>query len=129
MRTDWQTHTDSRMDRQTWQRQYTLLEILQRRLVKVEVSSPQNVSSRVRFWQTNYAVIKYDINTSLLRDACCSEIVADDCHSNNLLSFSGAFAKLRKATISIVMSARQSAYLFVRMDQLGFYLRKFYEIL
>jgi hypothetical protein len=129
MRTDGQTHTDSGMDRQTWQGQYTLLEILQRRLVKVQVSWPQNLSSRVRFWKTNYAVIKFDINTSLLRDACCSKTVADDCHLNNLLSFSGAFAKLRKATISIVMPGRQSAYLFVRRDQLGFYLREFYEIL
>ena len=92
-------------------------------------SSSQNVYSRVRLWKTNYTVIKSDINTSLLREACCPKIVADDSHSNNLLTFSGAFAKLRKGTISIIMSGRLSAYLFVRMDQLGFHLREFYEIL
>ena len=39
-----------------------------------------------------------------------------------------AFAKLRKATISFVMSVRPSVRLSVRMEQLGSHWTDFYEI-
>ena len=47
---------------------------------------------------------KFDLNTSLLRDASCSKIVVDgnnsnkgqDCLLRHLLAFSGKFAKIAK---------------------------------
>jgi hypothetical protein len=45
------------------------------------------------------------------------------CEVRNL--FAGAFAKLRKTTISFVMPVRPS----VRMEQLGFHWMDFHEIL
>ena len=42
--------------------------------------------------------------------------------------FLGTFTKLRKATISFVMSVRLSVLLSVRMEQLSFHRTDFYEI-
>jgi hypothetical protein len=45
-----------------------------------------------------------------------------------LKSFLGTFEKLRKATISFLMSVRQSVCLFVRVETLGCHCMHFFEI-
>ena len=48
--------------------------------------------------------------------------------SHFIKHFLGDFAKLRKVTISFVMSARLSVRQYVRMEQLCFYWMDFHEI-
>ena len=67
--------------------------------------------------------------TTHWRKACCG---SDFQHSAIICiqpeQILGAFAKLRKSSISYVMSARLSVYLSVRMEQLVSHWTDFYEI-